>query len=76
MKYGVFNLQPEDERGLSAPRDPGPERRMPMGRDIYLGSLRSIAVAIMTTWQFKLGHTRTFLRRNGMLFLEHVGQPL
>lgn len=48
------------------------EGRMPTGRDISLGFLRSIAVVIMITWQSKLGHKRTFLRRNGMLFLEHV----
>lgn len=38
------------------------EGRMPMGRDICLGSLRSIAVAIMMTQQFKLGHAKAFLR--------------
>lgn len=72
VKFGVFKLQPEDERYPPVPRDLGPKRR----RDIYFGSLRSSAVAIMMTRQFKLGHTRAFLRRNGMLFLEHVGQPL
>lgn len=38
------------------------EGRMPMERDIYLASLRRSAVAIMMSQQFKLGHTKAFLR--------------
>lgn len=72
VKCGGFDLQLEDEGGPPAPGGPGPQRK----QGTYLGSRGSSAVAIRMTWQFKLGHARAFLRRNGMLFLQRVVQPL